>query len=243
MPKAGQRPPPLAIALAVILLALMVWPIWTAARNGLSGLYARPAIGYLEDKRFDDYKLSPAEWLAIEKSVAVANKLMPRNPQYLEALGLVHQLGLGLFGDDLSAEEIDAYTVAAEYYFQRAIASRPTWTYYWGNVALEHYRRGSYATDEYSQALTNAGRFGPWKNDTQRLVIDLGTETWEFLSNDAKQEVVLSVERGLHRQPENTIRIVRSHNASPRLCEASRRIVSVPLPHLQALCAQETFAK
>ena len=243
MPKAGQLQPPLVIALTVSLVALMAWPIWTAARNGLSGLYARPAIGYLEDKRFDAYKISPAEWLAIEKSVAHADKLMPRHPQYLEALGLVHQLGLGLFGDDLSVEEMDANTVAAEYYFQKAIASRPTWPYYWGNVALEYYRRGSYATDEYSLALTNAGRFGPWKNDTQRLVIDLGSETWEFLSKDARHEVVLSVERGLHRQPENTIRIVRSHNAWPKLCDASRRLLPVPQPHLQALCAQESFAK
>ena len=95
----------------------------------------------------------------------------------------------------------------------------------------------------YSRALANASHFGPWKNDTQRLVMDLGSETWEFLSPGAKHEFVLNVERGLHRQPQNTIRIVRNYGAWPKICEASTRLLEITLPHLQALCAQERFAE
>jgi hypothetical protein len=231
------------IAFGVMLALLLVWPAWIAARHGLSDLYARPAIDNLEKKRFDAYAVSAAEWQAIENSVAKANRMMPRNPQYLEALGWLQQLKLTVFADELSIEEMDAHANAARDYFQKAVESRPTWPYYWGNLALEDYRRGNYVADTYSLALANASRFGPWKNDTQRLVIDLGSETWEFLSPHAKREFILNVERALHRQPQNTLRIVRAYDAWPALCEARSGVSDVTLPHLDTLCPQEPSAE
>ncbi len=243
MPKTRRQRPPLVIAFAVALALLLVWPAWIAARNGLSDLYARPAIDYLEEKRFAAYTISEPEWQAIENNVTQADQLMPGNPQYLEALGSLHQLKLSLFADELGIEEMDAHANATKDYFEKAVESRPTWPYYWGNLALEHYRRGNYASDEYSRALANASRFGPWKNDTHRLVMDLGGETWEFLSPRAKREFILNVERGLHRQPEITVRIVRDYGAWPKLCEASSALPEITLPHLQTVCAQERFAE
>ena len=243
MPEARQQQPHLVIAFTVALALVLVWASWMAARNGLSDLYARPAIDYLEERRFDAYTVSAAEWQAIETSVAQANSMMPRNPQYLEALGWLHQLKLSVFADELSIEDMDTHANAARDFYRKAVESRPTWPYYWGNLALEDYRRGNYAADTYSLALANASRFGPWKNDTQRLVIDLGSETWEFLSPQAKREFILNVERGLHRQPQNTARIVRDYGAWPRICKASSTVSDVTLPHLQTLCAQEPFAE
>ncbi|MBT8422079.1 MAG: hypothetical protein KJP03_03080 [Gammaproteobacteria bacterium] len=243
MPGTRHQRPPLVIAIAVTLALLLVWPAWISVRNGLSGLYARPAIDYLEEKRFDAYIINEAEWQAIENSVMQADQLMPRNPQYLETLGWLHQLKLTLFADELSIEDMDAHANAARDYFEKAIETRPTWPYYWGNLAIEHYRRGNYAANEYSLALANASRFGPWQNDTQRLVIDLGSETWEFLSPRAKQEYILIVERSLHRQPRNTVRLVRDYRAWPKLCEASNGLLDITLPHLHTLCAQERFTE
>ena len=243
MLKAIQQRSPLVIAIIIALALLLVWAARMAARNGLSDLYARPAIDYLEGKQFDAYTLSEDEREAIENNLAQADKLMPGNPQYLEALGLLQQLKLTLVDDELSIEEMDAHADAAKYYFQKAVENRPTWPYYWGNLALEHYRRGNYAADEYSLALANASHFGPWKNDTQRLVIDLGSDTWEFLSPRAKREFILSVERGLHRQPQNTVRIVLGYGNGPKLCEASRALFDITLPHLHKLCANERFAE
>ena len=50
MPEATQRRPRLVIAFNVALALLLMWAVWIAARNGLSDLYARPAIDYLEEK-------------------------------------------------------------------------------------------------------------------------------------------------------------------------------------------------
>lgn len=243
MTESRQQRSNLVIASTAALALMLVWPAWIAARNGLSGLYAQPAIDYLEARRFDAYTVSKEEWQAIENSVTQADRLMAGNPQYLETLGWLHQLKLSLFEDELSSEEADTHANAARDYFEKAVDSRPTWPYYWGNLALEHHRRGNYPSDEYNLALANASRFGPWKNDTQRLVIDLGSETWKFLSPLAKREFILSVERGLHRQPQNTVQIVRDNDAWPELCNANNALAGETLPHLQTLCAQEGFVE
>ena len=243
MPEARQHWPHLVIAFTVAVALSLAWAAWTAARNGLSDLYARPAIDYLEQKRFDDYNVNAEEWLAIEASIAKATMLMPRNPQYLEALGLLHQLKLSLFASELDIEDMDAHAKAARAYFDKAVDSRPTWPYYWGNLALEDYRRGNYADASFSVALANASYFGPWKNDTQRLVMDLGSETWEFLSPGAQREFIRNVERGLHRQPQNTVRIVQDYGAWPKICDASNELNDSTLPHLRAICTQDRFAE
>lgn len=243
MPKTTQQRTPLVIALTTALALLLVWPTWVAMRNGLSDLYARPAIDFLAGKRFDSYTISEVEWRAIDNIVTQADKLMPGNPRYLEALGLLQQLKLTVFGDELSVEERSAHASAAKDYFLKSLERRPTWPYYWGNLALEHYRGGNYGADEYSLALANASRFGPWKNDIQRLVVDLGSKTLEFLSPRAKREILLSVERGLHRQPENTIRLVLGNGAWPKLCEASDALLDITLPRIEAVCANERFAE
>ncbi len=103
MRSSREQRPPLVIAAAVTLAMLLLWPTWTAARNGLSDLYARPAIDYLEQKRFGAYSVSEAEWLAIENSVMHANKLMKDNPRYLATLGWLHQLKLALFAKGIGA--------------------------------------------------------------------------------------------------------------------------------------------
>ena len=64
-----------------------------------------------------------------------ADKKMPGNPRYLETLGLLQQLKLTVFDNELSSQEMDANANAAKYYFQKAVESRPTWPYYWGNLA------------------------------------------------------------------------------------------------------------
>ena len=138
---------------------------------------------------------------------------------------------------------MDAHATAASDYFHKAVESRPTWPYYWGNLALEDYRRGKYSDASFSVALANASYFGPWKNDTQRLVLDLGSETWDFLSPGAQREFILNVERGLHRQPQNTVRIVQDYGAWPKICDASNELTDSTVPHLRAICTQERFTE
>lgn len=226
-----------------MLLSLsLAWPTWLAARNGVADLHARPAIDYLQSKRLLAYDLSDAEWQAVQHSVARADQLMPGNPRFLETLGWLHQLRPALFADTVSPAQQDAHALIAAEYFRRAVDSRPTWSYSWGNLALEHYRRGDVRSHEYRRALANVARFGPWKNDAQRLVLDLGSATWGALTPNVRRAVLRNTERALHRQPGNTLRIVQSHGAWLAMCAAAQNDATAELPHLAVVCAEASFA-
>ena len=224
-----------AKALALVLALALAWPLVANVRNALSDLYAGPAIDYLKDKP-GFYELSDAEWQAVEQNVSQAAQLMPGNPAYFETLGQLHQIKLTQNTDDLSIEQMSAHIRAAADYYSRAISARPTWPYYWGNLALEEYRRGNYTSPEYNGALANAARFGPWKKDVQRLVADLGSETWDFLEPDTRRELLGSIERGLEAQPSRTVVIVRLHDAWPVICDFVLGSDSVELNLTRTLC-------
>jgi len=222
----------MVVTFAVSVMLFLSWQAWVAGRNGLSDVYARPAINYLEDKSAADFRISEAEWQAVYDSISRADELMPGSPRYLDSLGWLEQIKLTLLADALDIDQVDAHARAAEGYYRGAVAARPTWPYYWGSIALERYRRGNYDTDEYSVALANAARFGPWKNDNQRLVADLGSDTLEFLSPRARREFLLNLERGLIRQPDAMHKIVRNWR---ELC-VEVAPVGLELPALTSYC-------
>ena len=225
-------------AAAIAVIVLLIWPTWIAALNGLSDLYARPAIDYLEGKSLVDFDLSNVEWQAIEESVAQAHRMMPGNPEYLEALGLLRQLQPGLIDGESRPVNAGASAVDAKSYFLKALEHRPTWSYYWANIALEQYRHGRQADEDFSLALANTARFAPWQNDTQLLVIDLGSRSLPNLSPGAYHEFILSLERGLHGQPENAIKLVSNAGAWPAVC-AARNAQAIPAtPFIRAYCSQ-----
>ena len=213
-------------------MLFLAWQGWVAGRNGLSDVYARPAISYLEDKNAADFRISEAEWQAVYDSISRADELMPGNPQYLDNLGWLEQIKLGQLADALDIEQVDAHVRAAENHYRGALAARPTWPYYWGNLALEEYRRGDFDTEQYSVALANAARFGPWKDDTQRLVADLGSDTLEFLSPRARREVLLNLERGLNRQSDAMLEIVYDWEF---VCKTAK-VPDISLPLLSNRC-------
>jgi hypothetical protein len=223
---------PLAVALAVSAMLFLGWHGWVAGRNGLSDVYARPAIDYLENKSGADFRISEAEWQAVYESISRADELMPGSPRYLDNLGWLEQTKLDLLADALDIDKVDTHTRAAEGHYRSAVAARPTWPYYWGSLALVKYRRGDFDTDEYSVALANAARFGPWKDDSQRLVADLGSDTLEFLSPHAQRAVVVNLEQGLSRQSDAILEIVYDWEA---VCETAG-VPDVSLPLLSSHC-------
>ena len=228
----ARKSSPAVITFAVSVLLLLSWQGWVAGRNGLSDIYARPAINYLEDKSTADFRISEAEWQAVYDSISRADELMPGNPRYLGSLGRLERIRLDLLADTLEIDQVDAHARAAEDNYRAAVAARPTWPHFWGSLALEEYRRGNYDTDEFSVALANAARFGPWKSDTQQLVAELGSDTVKFLSLSAKHEVLLNLERGLSRQSDAMIAIVRDWEY---VCEMAN-VTDVSLPLLSSHC-------
>jgi len=223
------------VTFAVPVLLCLSWQGWVAGRNGLSDVYARPAIHYLEGKSAANLHLSDVEWQAVYKSLSRANALMPGNPEYLDRLGWLEQTKVSMLADTLDIVEVDARARAAEQYYRSAVGSRPTWPNYWGNLALQMHSRGNFDTDEYSAALANAARFGPWMNDTQGLVAGLGSVTLESLSPQAQRAILLNLERGLNRQSKVMLSIIHDWGI---VCETAN-VPDDSLPLLSNHCKRD----
>lgn len=218
-----------------LLAVLLVYQLVVAVRTGLGDLYAAPAMRYLIEVDDSEMEISPADRQAIEHSLNRGLVFAPRTPEYLSSLGWLQQermaLGEAVPGDGewrrLSALAYDSYVKAA--------VQRPTWPYDWADIALELYRQERFDSPEYHQALVNAARFGPWKNDIQIIVAELALDTWAELTPTARQATLAAIDRGVRRQPGVILGIIEASPARAAMCSAAVA-GSAALPYLRAEC-------
>ena len=106
-------------------------------------------------------------------------------------------------------------------------------------MALVRYELYQDSDDAYHQALINAARFGPWAASIQRLIVELGLDTWETLSPDAQYTVNVAAGRALKRQPAGLNAIVDTEQAWQTLCGGQsvghKRIQTFPQATVQEL--------
>jgi len=196
-----------------------IYALTLAARNGLADLYARPAKNYLQDKRDEGTTLTETEWQAIHTNLLRALSLAPNDPVTLTELGRLHRILLE--DDTLDRSEVQRFGESAIDYYEQAAMRRPTWPWGWSSVALVRYELFQDTESPYHQALIHAANFGPWEGQVQRLVTELGLDTWTTLGTDAKQAVLGTIDRALKRQPAGLEAIVDSDEAWQTICRAA----------------------
>ena len=226
--------------MAALLLfgALLVYQFVVAALTGLADLHAAPAMAYLLEMKDRKLTVAVEDRQAVETSLNRAIALAPDNPDYLATLGWLQQLGSRQEQNVLNpAEKVRLETLAYQYY-ARAAALRPTWPYDWGDMAVEQYGLASFSGAAYHQALVNAARFGPWKDDIQLLVTDLALDTWDDLNLAARQALLMTVDRGLQRQADTIIAIIEARAAWATVCVTGQGGSAnfAALPNLWAEC-------
>jgi hypothetical protein len=207
------------LGLIVAFGVLLLYSANVALRTGLADVYAAPAMRYLQAKDDAGMPLTEAEWQQLEAALRRGSELAPANPDYLAHLGWLQQIKLTQDNDSLEIEDVLSHAALASGYYGRAAALRPTWPYDWGDLAIEEYRLGKYTSADYSQALVHAARFGPWKNDEQLLIAELGSDTLQFLSPEAEQAYLRTLNRALHRQPAEVIAIVDAYGIWELVCK------------------------
>jgi hypothetical protein len=81
-------------------------------------------------------------------------------------------------------------------------------------------------------------RFGPWKDDEQLLIAELGSDTLQFLSPEAQQAYLLNLDRALRRQPAEVIAIVDAYGVWELVCKLvdSGPALSDELTELERYC-------
>ncbi len=210
---------PVILSFIVASGALLLYAASLALRTGFADIYAEPAMNYLQAKDDAGAPLTELEWQQLEAALRRGSELAPNNPDYLAHLGWLQQIKLTQDRDSLVSEELLSYGALASGYYGQAAALRPTWPYDWGDLAIEEYRLGKYTSPKYSQALVHVAQFGPWKDDEQLLIAELGSDTLQFLSPEAQQAYLRNLDRALRRQPAEVIAIVDAYGVWELVCK------------------------
>ena len=218
--------------------ALLMYQIVVAAGKGLADVYALPTMNFLLEIHDRHLELAEEDRQVVEINLNRALALAPDNPDYLSNLGWLQQIRLRQEQDTLDpVEKAQIETLAYQSYAQ-ASALRPTWPYDWGDMALEQYRQANFSGAPYHRALVNAARFGPWKDDIQVIIPEHALDTWDDLNLAARQALLMTIDRGLQRQPDTIIAIIEAYPAWDTVCAPEQGVSDdfAALPHLLAEC-------
>jgi len=234
---AEQALAPLVRVMLGILLLLLGYAFSIAAGTALADAYAAPAESYLQDKRDAREAFTEEEWQALSASLKRALALAPGDPRILSELARLHRVQLEV--EDLDAGQITRHGDSATGYYQRALALRPTWPWDWGNLALVKYEQYQDSSEVYQDALVRAVQFGPRQSSLQRLVTELGIDSWPVLRPDAVTAVLKAADRALERNPASFSGMAVQLEKWRPLC----RRAGAAFPHLARRCAAEAAAE
>ena len=218
--------------------ALLMYQLVVAAGTGLADVYALPTMNFLLEIHDRHLELAEEDRQVVEINLNRAMALAPDNPDYLSNLGWLQQIRLHQEQDTLDPVEKAQIETLAYQSYARASALRPTWPYDWGDMALEQYRQANFSGALYHRALVNAARFGPWKDDIQVIITEHAMDTWDDLNLAARRALLMTIDRGLQRQPDTIIAIIEAYPAWDTVCAPEQGVSDdfAALPHLLAKC-------
>jgi hypothetical protein len=191
MPSARVR------VLVAALLLVLGYSLCLALRVGFADVYAAPAKAYLHAKRDAGRALTRDEWQVIHDTLARALALSPDDPESLSELGRLYRTLLEAKG--LDADQILQYGNGSAFYYQAALALRPTWPWDWADLALVKYQQYQDSSSAYQAALVQVVEFGPRESSLQDRVVDLGSHSWAALGPAAARAVLTAADRALER--------------------------------------------
>ena len=219
------------ILLSIIALTLII-ALALAIRNGIADIYTAPAKAFLRERQEADVELTEFEWQAAKTNLQKSLDIVPDDPETLIALGRLHRIQME--DELLDDSAIERHAEIAIDHYEKAASLRPTWPWVWSSLALTYYQLYLDSGEVYHQALTRATHFGPWEEPIQRLVIDLGLDTWSSLNPDAEQAVLVTIDRAIRRQLTGLDEIVDTAEEWQLLCGAT---TSVQLDSLRRHCS------
>ena len=141
------------------------------------------------------------------------------NPQYHELKARVlYYKALAVGAED---EGLDYIEQAKQAHLQ-AISLRPKWPYSWANLVLMK----SYLQEwdsEFSAALDNAVRYGPWEQSVHLTLTHAGAISWTHLSTDQKKVIAANVERGIVRNMQGIANNLDAYKKRTLVCAYMQR--------------------
>lgn len=191
------------------MLIALGWAGVLASELGTQGALAHEAKGEI-DAWPTGANRPPAESVA-----SLRSRLMgvtdPAEPVLNELVGITElRLSVDSRGDLENARE----------HFGKSLAVRPTSPYTWANLAEAMYRMGDTGT-QFSAAIGQAARMGPYEPEVQRAVANYGLATWDELSPEVQARVDRMIATGMRR---NSLEMLRIAERRGRLAIACRHL-------------------
>jgi len=224
----GKRNRSLAVKLLVIagLLAVIYW----------AGLRAYAAWHFLaaqsvtntmlESGRPDQPGIDEAN-----RSIALALKIFPRQPDYLDLAGRLQEMHASQVGV-VGKQQRELLESAADYY-RAALSVRPLWPYSWSNLLGVKDKLGQ-TDQEFKLAMRRSIETGPWEPQVQLAVLTTGLRHWSSLGGLEKGLVRDKVKDALIKQPREVFNIVKSFGRPDLVCDGD-----VDYQQISQWCSQE----
>ena len=216
-------------------IVFLGWQAWLSGTVGIADVHARPAIRFVDNRFAQNLPLSPSEWRAARDAISSASELVPGNPWYYEHLAKLEELRFDLLAQGGEVEPFAANDSTPSEYFLAAIGTRPTHAQYWAGLAKDQLRSGDYSSLSLAMGLVNAVRFGPFDKSVQQSVAEVGSEALVFLSVDARQAYIVTLDRILKREKRDLRGVVRDWQLVCTMAGPS----ADELPSLFEYCANE----
>lgn len=191
--RAAFRRPAAHIVFAVSLLTVLLITVYGLAQRGLADMVAQEPRYQVDLWRTGKRAPDARKLDTLQTELNKARDIDPENPNLLEDLGRFHAVRVerGKAYDP----EVRATRQQALANFRQALTRRPTSGHGFINVALMKFRLGE-VDQEFSQALLQAMRRGPWEPKVQLLAVELGLATWQALSDSTRE----SLKQAIHTQ-------------------------------------------
>ena len=157
---------------ALFSIALLVFPVYIAAKWGIADLYYQPEVIKFKKLRDGKTTLSEKDWRNARANLDKALGLDPNNPHIHEYLASAIETPVRQ-----ATTAHRALLQQAIAHYRHSIALRPAWPYAWLGLAAAKYKSGQ-LDGEYYAALERATQLGPWEQVVQYYAIDLGLRGW-----------------------------------------------------------------
>lgn len=187
------------LLVAVPILALLLGIAAKAALLGYADYNAREARFWLDQAILGHKPMDEATWLRSRMLLESSLALDPDNATFNEDLANLHFLRAA--GARGNAQQLKSHYELALAQYLRAAYLRPTSAYTHASIATVKLRLGQFDPD-FSAAILQASKYGPWEPLVQDQVMAAGFRAWGALQEPARGAVRGNLVRAYQLDPQ-----------------------------------------
>jgi len=200
---------PLLLGLALLAVFALRWGF-----ASLATVQADRIMGRLEIAE----RAGQPELAGYEQALALLNRAEALRGEHPDQSDLRGQL---LFWRAVNYEsfgpERAAALDAAVDQFRAALKQRPTWPYFWANLAVAKSERGIF-DEEFSRAVRLATEYGPWERSLQLQMTRLYFHEGRRMDEDSRNRIVGLMRNAARTQPQRLLSLADDFRQMQLIC-------------------------